>query len=117
MESSDCCSSGCQEEPYTDINMNGACDAGETEDIIDDPVCGNGVKEGTEACDDGNTIDDDSCSNACVINEVEYSIDTNQDGCVDESEIAQAIDNFFGNVLDEQQIASAIDMFFNMGCE
>jgi cysteine-rich repeat protein len=117
VESSDCCSSGCQEEPYTDINMNGACDAGETEDIIDDPVCGNGVKEGTEACDDGNTIDDDSCSNACVINEVEYSIDTNQDGCVDESEIAQAIDNFFGNVLDEQQIASAIDMFFNMGCE
>ncbi len=29
------------------------------------PVCGNGTKEGTEECDDGNSINDDDCSNAC----------------------------------------------------
>jgi cysteine-rich repeat protein len=30
------------------------------------PICGNGVKESGEACDDGNTIDDDSCHNDCT---------------------------------------------------
>ncbi|MBX3027970.1 hypothetical protein KF840_24010 [bacterium] len=29
-------------------------------------VCGNGIPEGGEACDDGNTVDDDACSNDCV---------------------------------------------------
>jgi len=29
-------------------------------------VCGNEVVEGTEQCDDGNTVDFDSCTNACV---------------------------------------------------
>jgi len=30
------------------------------------PTCGNGVKESGEACDDGNTTDDDSCHNDCT---------------------------------------------------
>ncbi len=30
-------------------------------------VCGNGVKEGKEQCDDGNTLNDDGCSAICVI--------------------------------------------------
>ncbi|MDD5041886.1 MAG: S-layer homology domain-containing protein [Candidatus Peribacteraceae bacterium] len=30
-------------------------------------VCGNGVKEGTEQCDDGNAEDGDGCSSICVI--------------------------------------------------
>lgn len=30
------------------------------------PACGNAVLELGEACDDGNAIDDDTCSNACV---------------------------------------------------
>lgn len=29
------------------------------------PVCGNGVVEPGEECDDGNAVDDDGCSNAC----------------------------------------------------
>jgi cysteine-rich repeat protein len=29
-------------------------------------VCGNGIVEGTEECDDGNTNDFDFCSNSCV---------------------------------------------------
>ncbi len=31
-------------------------------------VCGNGIKEGNEACDDGNRVDDDTCSNECIFN-------------------------------------------------
>jgi len=31
-----------------------------------DPICGNGVVEGDEECDDGNAIDGDGCSAACV---------------------------------------------------
>lgn len=30
--------------------------------------CGNGVTEAPEACDDGNMVDDDRCSNACLLN-------------------------------------------------
>ncbi len=30
------------------------------------PVCGNGILEVAEECDDGNTADDDTCSNACL---------------------------------------------------
>ncbi len=30
------------------------------------PCCGNGVKEGGEACDDGNNNDNDACKNNCT---------------------------------------------------
>ena len=32
-------------------------------------VCGNSIVEGDEQCDDGNDVDDDECSNACMKNE------------------------------------------------
>ncbi len=31
------------------------------------PCCGNGVKEGTEHCDDGNLVDGDGCSSTCEL--------------------------------------------------
>lgn len=31
------------------------------------PVCGDGIREGTEACDDGNTSDGDCCSSTCTL--------------------------------------------------
>ena len=31
------------------------------------PVCGNGIMETGEACDDGNTINGDGCSSTCVV--------------------------------------------------
>ncbi len=30
-------------------------------------VCGNGIEEGPEECDDGNDVDDDDCTNACQL--------------------------------------------------
>lgn len=36
------------------------------EDLSPPPECGNGYRETGEACDDGNTIDDDACSTHCV---------------------------------------------------
>lgn len=32
------------------------------------PVCGNGIVESGEACDDGNSVDSDSCNNSCEEN-------------------------------------------------
>ena len=32
-----------------------------------DPVCGDGFVEGDEQCDDGNDVDEDGCTNACLI--------------------------------------------------
>jgi cysteine-rich repeat protein len=31
------------------------------------PVCGDGFEEGTEECDDGNTVDGDCCSSTCTL--------------------------------------------------
>ena len=33
---------------------------------VDEPVCGDGVKQDGEACDDGNSLETDSCTTACV---------------------------------------------------
>jgi cysteine-rich repeat protein len=46
-------------EVYGDNNPN--CSGGPPV-----PVCGNGVVESGEACDDGNTVDTDTCRNNCV---------------------------------------------------
>jgi cysteine-rich repeat protein len=35
-------------------------------DVVVPPGCGNGRVESGEQCDDGNEVDDDTCSNACI---------------------------------------------------
>jgi cysteine-rich repeat protein len=35
--------------------------------IGDIPVCGNGILQGGEFCDDGNLIDGDCCSSTCTV--------------------------------------------------
>jgi len=35
--------------------------------ICPTPVCGNGIKETGEQCDDGNQVDNDACSNGCSL--------------------------------------------------
>ncbi len=43
------------------FNGFGACKGGSQR-------CGNGAKEGTEQCDDGNTKEEDACTNSCLTN-------------------------------------------------
>ena len=38
------------------------------------PVCGNGIVEGAEQCDDGNTADGDGCSANCIIEEGNHEV-------------------------------------------
>ena len=63
---------------FTCVNMlsgtcgDGSCSGGETtttcpEDCPATATCGNNVIEGTEACDDGNTVTGDGCSATCTI--------------------------------------------------
>ena len=60
------CSADCRLEPGS------VCDPPPTPATPSRPaichktVCGDGKKEGTEACDDGNTIDGDGCSSSCT---------------------------------------------------
>lgn len=56
---------GCLEVSETlDCDAGLACVTTGVDAICAD-VCGNGVVTGDEACDDGNTVDDDGCSAAC----------------------------------------------------
>jgi cysteine-rich repeat protein len=63
---------GCPNEP--DEPMNGSETGSESEtgdgdgdgDGTPEPVCGNGVVEGDEACDDANQIETDACLNDCT---------------------------------------------------
>jgi hypothetical protein len=69
--------------------------------------CGNGVVEGSEACDDGNNNDGDGCSGDCATIEIDfdndgyYSVDTGGDDCNDEDpsinpgagELCDGVDN------------------------
>lgn len=43
---------------------------GEGRCVPNTAVCGNGIVENNEQCDDGNVIDGDSCTSACLVNAV-----------------------------------------------
>jgi cysteine-rich repeat protein len=54
--------------PSSTSSLVGALDQfNNTAECAEPPVCGNGVVEGDEECDDGNDYDTDSCSNLCKI--------------------------------------------------
>ncbi len=62
-------SKGCLASVLTDKTLCSAdgkkwCKTGKCVDKI---ACGNGIKEGAEACDDGNTKDGDGCSAKCAL--------------------------------------------------
>ena len=56
------CAMGTQPAPGTDCGGGRVCRGGSCVA----PVCGNSVREGTEACDDGNSIEGDGCDNDCT---------------------------------------------------
>jgi len=52
---------------YTGPNHDVALAAALMTDIGWGPICGNGVAEGGEGCDDGNTVGGDCCSATCAV--------------------------------------------------
>ena len=50
----------------TNSTPSGDTDAGGTDFNTADPRCGDGHKDDSEDCDDGNTVNDDGCTNECV---------------------------------------------------
>src|SRR5262249_33963381 len=62
------CTARCTHAPITTpANNDGCCPRGANANNDNDcaPVCGNGVVESGEQCDDGNTTDGDGCSHDC----------------------------------------------------
>ena len=51
----------------TSTGMVSASSSGSSTTGVPDPVCGNGLLELGEQCDDGDDIDDNACSNACTL--------------------------------------------------
>ena len=66
--SGDGCSATCTIEPgykCTTGPAAGPCSSGGSGSVV--PICGNGLVQGTELCDDGNTTSGDGCSSTCAI--------------------------------------------------
>ncbi|KNC52946.1 peptidase domain-containing protein [Thecamonas trahens ATCC 50062] len=72
-----CCSSTCSYKPITSPCSTGrTCDDPDSCNAVGEcvganagsctPVCGDGFREGSEECDDGNTSDGDCCSSTCT---------------------------------------------------
>ena len=89
-------------------------------DPVSEPICRNGVVEGAEACDDGNGIDNDGCSNTCVpsfcgdgvTHETEAcddANDSNEDACVEGCQTARCGDGFTQIGVEECDDANAED--------
>ncbi len=59
------------------------------------PTCGNGVAEGTEECDDGNTNDGDGCSSTCALENT--------------SAVCDGVPTVSGTALGSVRVASGLD--------
>jgi cysteine-rich repeat protein len=68
LHSAGTCNASCTHDPVTlPTDGDGCCPAGNNNNTDSDcaPVCGNGVVEAGETCDDGNQADGDGCSHTC----------------------------------------------------
>ena len=93
------------------------CEPGYTlsQGVCNPPMCGNGVLEGTEACDDGNVNPGDGCSDACVVESGFYCFGNGPSkcragNCVIDQLTALPLTNAF--VLDGAGMASAAGLTF-----
>ncbi len=80
---------------------------------IEQPWCGNGIRELSEQCDDGNTQNGDSCSSSCIIglgcntdaDEEPYG---NCDGILTCDELDSFIDNYYINGVSINKVSEAV---------
>jgi cysteine-rich repeat protein len=73
------CTVVCTYPPITmPINGDGCCpsNANANNDTDCTPTCGNGVVEAGEQCDDGNTNNNDTCTNACRLGPTAFRFNT-----------------------------------------
>ncbi|MBL0214467.1 MAG: DUF4215 domain-containing protein [Myxococcales bacterium] len=92
------------------MNGDGCCPTGANANTDNDctPFCGNGVKEGTEQCDDGNMVNTDACTNNCMNGVVVTAYRFNTLALRDPHAYASVIgcnditDSFFGNAVNQQ---------------
>jgi cysteine-rich repeat protein len=54
-------------DPAQQCEDNSSCEGPPGGETCQPPVCGDGVIEGVEECDDANTMDGDGCSSACIV--------------------------------------------------
>src|SRR5262249_45710045 len=92
------CSATCKLEPGYVCDAPPATPDPTTPAACHRTVCGDSRKEGTEACDDGNTVDGDGCSGRCSF-EPDCSSGTCSSACGDAVKLApEACDD--GNTKD-----------------
>jgi cysteine-rich repeat protein len=79
LDSGGTCLAACAFVPVTmPINGDGCCPSGANANNDNDchPVCGNGVVEAGEQCDDGNMNNNDSCTNNCTFGATAFRFNT-----------------------------------------
>ena len=59
--------SGADTFTYTATNTQGKTDTATVAITVNPQICGNGITEGSEVCDDNNTVNGDGCSAACSV--------------------------------------------------
>lgn len=109
------CQAACSFPPITQpANGDGCCPTGANANLDSDcaPICGNGVREGAEQCDDGNQNNGDACRNDCTSAAVASAFRFNTLALRDPHAFASVIgcnditDNFFGQAVNQQFTAN-----------
>ncbi len=85
--SGDGCAADCSavESGYSCPKNGGKCSKIDGVSPKNDPVCGDGIVQGDEKCDDGNTLSGDGCADNCKVIETGYDCPSGGGKCVKKS--------------------------------